>query len=145
MRVLAPCMCGETPLDELDMITMRWRETSDALLNLAPYRPLYHWAPTTRRKQIIRYGLLPGRKPTTAGGLMPVVCFGDSPSWAWVLSGGQRGHAPGSWDLWETTLDRLTDPITLASADRPSGLHEVRTASRVYKRDIWYVASRTTL
>lgn len=147
MKVLTPCTCGETPLDHFDLLEMHRKELQAALLAYEPFRPLYHWAPTVRRKQIIRYGLRPGSRPTTSTGMgAPCVCFADSPSWAWALSGGNRPgvRAPWDqwWDLWQTSLDRLTEPIVLGTPDRPSGLYEVRTEHRVFKRDLWYVGSR---
>jgi hypothetical protein len=144
MAVLVPCECGETPLDQIEFLHARDRELTAALLAQEPYRPLYHWAPSARRKQIIRHGLLPGRRPTTSSEIgAPCVCFADSPSWAWALSGGMRWTPAGEWDLWQTHLDRLTEPLVLATEDRPSGLYEVRTEHRVYKRDLWLVGSRT--
>jgi hypothetical protein len=145
MKVLIPCSCGETPLDQFDFLHARSAELQSALLAYEPYRWLYHWAPTSRRKQILRYGLRPGMRPTTSTGYVaPCVCFADSPSWAWTLSGGMRWTPAGPWDLWQTSLDRLTDPLVLATDQRPSGLYEVRTEHRVYKRDLWLVGSRMT-
>lgn len=144
MKVLVPCTCGETPLDQFEFLHARGAELQAALLAQEPYRWLYHWAPASRRKQIIRYGLRPGMRPTTSSEMgAPCVCFADSPSWAWSLSGGMRWTPDGEWDLWQTSLDRLTDPLVLATPDRPSGLYEVRTEHRVYKRDLWLVGSRT--
>jgi len=73
---------------------------------------------------------------------MPAICFADSPSWAWALSGGMRWTPPGEWDFWQTWLDRLADLEVLPDDVRPSGIYEVRTANRVMKRDLWYVGSR---
>lgn len=145
MKVLAPCSCGETPLDNMQLIEAHANEMQAALLAHEPNRPLYHWAPVARRKQIIRYGLRPGCRPTTTGGFdkVPYVCFADSPAWAWALSGGMRWTPDGDWDLWQTWLEALTEPIVLASPDRPSGIYEVRTEHRVFKRDLWRVGVRT--
>lgn len=145
MQVLVPCECGATPLEELELIQGHADELQTALLSQEPYRWLYHWSPASRRKQILRYGLRPGMRTTTTtedlGGA--AICLADSPSWAWALSGGMRWTPDGEWDLWQTSLDRLKDPIVLATPDRPSGLYEVRTPHRIYKRDLWYVGSRT--
>lgn len=142
MKVLAPCACGETPLDQWEFLRARDAELSAALLGVEPQRPLYHWAPAVRRKQIIRYGLRPGSRVTTSSEVgAPCVCFADSPSWAWALTLQGRG-CPGEWDLWQTWLHSLTEPLVLASPDRPSGVYEVRTEHRVFKRDLWYVGSR---
>lgn len=145
MHVLIPCPeCGDTPLDTLATEQGRNAELQAALLAYEPYRMLYHWSPRARRKQIERYGLRPGMRTTTTtenlGGL--AICFADSPSWAWALSGDMRWTPDGIWDLWQTSLDRITDPVVMACDTRPSGLYEVRTEHRVYKRDIWYVGSR---
>lgn len=148
MKVLIPCPeCGETPRDHMEFMDARDQELEDALLAYKPHLILYHWSPRARRNQIIRYGFRPRMRPTIGTDITvtygaPCVCFADSPSWAWALSGEQR-HAPkGEWDLWQTTVDRLTDPIVLASDTRMSGLYEVRTEHRVYKRDLWWVGSR---
>lgn len=142
MQVLVPCECGETPLDQWEFLQARDAELSAALLAVEPQRPLYHWAPAARRKQIVRYGLRPGSRVTTSSEVgAPCVCFADSPSWAWALTLNGRGH-DGEWDLWQTWLHALTEPLVLASPDRPSGIYEVRTEHRVYKRDLWYVGSR---
>jgi hypothetical protein len=145
MKVLVPCpVCGETPLEQFEFMQNHLTELNTALLAQEPYRMLYHWAPWKRRGQILRYGLRPGMRTTTSTGLLggSCICLADSPSWAWTLSGGMP-HAPGGqWDLWQTSLDRLTDPLVLATDERPSGLYEVRTEHRIYKRDIWWVGSR---
>lgn len=150
MRVLIPCpICGETPLDAMGMLDYYRQEADDALLAVEPCRMLYHWAPTTRRKQILRYGLRPRMRPVTSSGdpedrqwRPRVICLGDSPSWAWALSGAMSYTPAGEWDLWQTSLDRLLEPVVLASNARASGIHEVRTEHRIFKRDLWYVATR---
>lgn len=142
MKVLIPCECGETPHDHLGLLEMEWQQAGKALLAARPVMPLFHWSPRARRGQILRYGLRPWRPPTVSSIAAPSICFADSASWAWALSGEQRGAPKGEWDLWQTDLTRLDDPQVLASEDRMSGIHEVRTLSRVYKRDLWYVASR---
>jgi hypothetical protein len=146
MKVLIPCpVCGETPLDNLEFMNNRANELQDALRAVQPYRPLYHWSPRVRMKQILRYGLRPGMRSTTSteGLRVPYVCFADSPSWAWALSGQMKWAPSGDWDLWLTYMNDITEPILHATPDRPSGLYEVRTEHRVYKRNLWYVGSRT--
>lgn len=144
MKVLLPCpRCGETPLDELNLIQAEWTKASQALLQVKPELPLYHWSPVARRKQILRYGLRPWMRTTTnTTPKTPVICFADTPSWAWALSGNMRWTPPGTWDLWQTYASSLTEPVVLAAEDRASGLYEVRTEHRVYKRDLWYIGSR---
>lgn len=149
MRVLIPCECGETPLDHLSMVEGYFDEAQAALQQVEPFRPLFHWAPTERRKQIIRYGLRPSMKATVSfiDGVWsaPYICLADTPSWAWGLSGQMSWTPVGQWDLWQTTLDlvRGCGKVTvLPSDDRPSGIYEVRVEGRIYKRHLWYVGSR---
>lgn len=146
MEVLTPCpICGEAPYDHLEWMEKRQKEMTAALLAVEPLRPLYHWTSRARRKQIIRYGLRPHMRPTTTVGedrRIPYICFADSPSWAWALSGAMHWGPNGEWDLWMTWQDRLTEPQVLASPVRHTGIYEIRTEHRVYKRDLWYVGSR---
>lgn len=146
-RVLTPCRdCGSTPVDEFDWYTNTLEQTERAFTRLARDRgmSLYHWTPTKNRNGIIRRGLLPHRRPTTHASTSwraPYVCFGDTVAWAWALSGGQRSAPDGSWDLWETRISDLTDPIILP-VDHVNGIHEIRTEHRVFKRHLWYVGTR---
>lgn len=146
MKILVPCECGEEPFDHLELLRAYVGEYSRTLAQAKPVTPLFHWAPTSRRKQILRYGLRPFMRTTTATDgdthRYPVICFADSPSWAWALSGGMRWTPVGSWDLWQTDIGRLTEPTVLPGEGRLSGIYEVRTERRVYKRDLWFVGSR---
>jgi hypothetical protein len=146
MSVLIPCpVCGESASDTIALYERHIKELEASLLSYEPLRAMYHWAPVIRRKQIIRYGLLPGKRPTTTQGddrRIPYVCLGDSPSWAWALSGAMKYTPKGEWDLWMTWMDRIKDPVVHADPSRHTGLYEVRTEHRIYKRDIWYVGSR---
>lgn len=147
MKVLIPCpRCGEAPLEHMERLAGYVAEYSAALANAKPVTPLFHWSPAARRKQILRYGLRPFMRTTTAtdddSGGYPVVCFADSPSWAWALSGEMSWTPDGEWDCWQTDLGRLTEPVILPGEDRLSGIYEVRTEHRVYKRDLWWIGSR---
>lgn len=109
---------------------------------------LFHWAPTLKRKQIIRYGLRTHMRPTvsTPGWRPPYVCLAESPSWAWALSGMHRPDI-GSWDLWQTWLYRLGeqwDAIPVMDNKLAYQFHEVRAYERIYKRDLWLVGTRET-
>ena len=44
---------------------------------------LYHWAPTSRRGQISRYGLRPGSLSSDRLWRPPFVCLADGPRAAW--------------------------------------------------------------
>lgn len=106
-------------------------------------RALFHWAPATRRLQIKKYGLRPQMRATmNVGWKAPHVCFADSPSWAWALSGSMNWAPSGLWDLWQTNLSWLGRPMVIPSEDRPSGIYEVRTEHRIWKRHVWMVGSR---
>lgn len=106
------------------------------------HEPLFHWTPTTNRPRILRLGLVPGRPSMTSEWTAPYVCFAESPSWAWALSGHFHPEVE-SWDLWQTTMDRLFSPKRLKTFDTHHRWHEVRTNERVFKRDLWYVGTRT--
>lgn len=147
-RILRQCPeCGATPLDELEWGAHTLETTEQAFMALAQSRglSLYHWAPASKRRQIIRHGLLPHRRPTThatPSWRAPYVCFGDTAAWAWALSGGQRSAPSGIWDLWETRITDLVEPKILPAPDVSNGIHEVRTEHRVFKRHLWLVAQR---
>lgn len=100
---------------------------------------LFHWSPIERRKQILRYGLRPFSRPCIQehGWRAPYVAFATSPSLAWGLSGGMRPDI-GSWDLWQTWAGRVSGYERLSF---DSGA-EIRVYERIYKRDLWYVATR---
>lgn len=150
-KVLLPCaVCGTRPLDVLAFYDSKLAANEQAFArHLAEkFLPLFHWSPRSRRAQILRYGLRPRMRPTTHAGdgsqtwRAGYVCFADTPSWAWDLSGGQRSAPAGEWDLWSTNISRLPHPFVLP-ADWANGIHEVRTDQRVFKRDLWHVATRT--
>lgn len=107
---------------------------------------LFHWSPTERRGQINHLGLLPSSRPTTNVALedgrpwrAPYVCFCPSPSWAWALSGRFRPDV-ASWDLWQVWRSWLPRNRAIWEAGK---IKEVRAFERVYKRHLWYVATRT--
>lgn len=147
-RILTSCRgCGASPLDEIEWATHALDTTERAFTQMALSRgmSLYHWSPTSKRKQIIRHGLLPFRRPTTHAAptwRAPYICFGDTAAWAWGLSGGQRSAPSGMWDLWETRLADLVEPKILPAPDVSNGVHEIRTEHRVMKRHLWLVAQR---
>jgi hypothetical protein len=105
---------------------------------------LYHWSPTSRRKQIERYGFRPSMRSLDGAWKPPYVCFSDTPHLAWQLSG--RIHPEvKEWDLWMTwsSIPSGMESILEAFKNRPGHyIKEYRVYERIYKRDIWYVASR---
>lgn len=151
MVVLAPCeRCGLPPQEALMWAETTLTETQHALDQLTADRDmlLFHWTPRARRKQITRYGLRPSMRPTTNAAddyyLAPYICLGDAPSWAWLLSGAQRGSPSGEWDLWQVWASKLTDMHVVPGDVRfaGNGIHEVRTEHRIYKRHLWLVGGR---
>lgn len=100
---------------------------------------LYHWAPSTRRKQINRYGLRPGSISSDRLWKPPYICFADSPRYAWQLIGRFRPMIR-EWDLWWTTSGAAS-PMEMIPCDdgRP---REYRVYHRVFKRDLWLVGTR---
>lgn len=108
---------------------------------------LYHWSPTANRRGIERHGLTPGKKTLQGDWRPPYVAFSDEPRLAWFLSGAMWPDV-SSWDLWmvyneaQTSYDHF-EVITDTYPD--SGRHfikEYRIYTRIFKRDVDYVATR---
>lgn len=105
--------------------------------------PLYHWSPVERRKQIARRGLVPGSLSRDRDWRPPYICFSDSPSLAWGLSGGLgRDKRHKSWDLWMMWSDVPGGYEEMPFDHDPSWIKEYRVYERIFKRDIWWVATR---
>lgn len=105
--------------------------------------PLYHWSPAARRKQILRYGLRVAQRPVThadSGFRAPYVCLGETPSWAWALSG-KFADLPGAWDLWQVNVNGKRGEV-VDTYDDDHQWHEVRVHERIYKAQMWRVATR---
>ena len=109
---------------------------------------LYHWSPTTNRGNINRTGLLTHRRTLQGHWRPPYVCMCDDPKLGWYLSGRMWPEIP-SWDLWmcyvpdQTSFDHY-EIITDTFPD--TGRHfikEYRIYTRIYKRDLYYLATRT--
>ena len=100
---------------------------------------LYHWAPTERRKQIIRYGLRPGSRSSCGEWKPPYICFADGPKQAWNLIGRFRPYI-AEWDLWWTHSGAVGGyEIVPDDSGEP---REYRVYQRVFKRDLWLVGTR---
>lgn len=110
-----------------------------------PIPPLYHWAPTERRRSIERLGLVPGKPPTVSspGWRAPFVCLAENPYWAWQLSGAMRPEI-ASWDLWQVALADGHEIRRVRNFDVAPGrrYYEWRVYDRIYKRGVWLVATR---
>lgn len=108
--------------------------------------PLYHWSPADRRKQITRYGLRPGCRPTigtvsTVTDGRHMLCLSSSPSAAWGLSGAVGCRAVSGWDLWQVHLTDSDEVHILPTWG--AWVTEIRVANRIPKSRLWYVAHRS--
>jgi hypothetical protein len=108
--------------------------------------PLYHWSPTERRPRINRYGLRVGQPPVTHTEEFraPYLCFAETPSWAWALSGmrdERKPREPGSWDLWQVNVNGKRGE-TVATYDDDHRWHEVRVHETLRKKRLLYLATR---
>jgi hypothetical protein len=113
---------------------------------LVPPFPIFHWSPSTRRKQIERYGFRVGMWSVDRAWKPPCTCWAPDPQLAWWLSG--RNHPEvDSWDLWQTWSDVPSGMEALIDCRRDNGVHyvkEYRVYERIFKRDIWLVATRSS-
>lgn len=109
---------------------------------------IYHWSPTSNRASINKIGLDINRKTLQGVWRPPYVCFSDDPKLAWYLSG-RLWPEINSWDLWmchvssQNSFDHY-EVITDTYVD--SGRHyikEYRVYSRIYKRDLYYLGTKT--
>ena len=104
----------------------------------------FHWSPQTRRKQIIRRGMVIGAWAVGRDWKPPFLCFSHEPKLAWTLSGAIHPEIP-AWDLWmvyESDLqgyEKLHD--TYVDTGRPY-VKEVRVYHAIPKRDLWLVGQR---
>lgn len=100
----------------------------------------YHWSPTVNRRNINHRGLLPGRWSRDRLWKPPYICLAHRPSLAWGLSGDMdRAKQFKSWDLWEVWLD---DRVYETVKSKDETINEIRVYERIYKRHVWYVATR---
>ena len=108
--------------------------------------PLFHWSPTDRRAQINRYGFRVGMWSVDRVWKPPCTCWAESPSLAWGLSGANHPDVT-SWDLWQTWSNVPSGMEAIYDTYTDSGrsyVKEWRVYERIFKRDIWYVATRTS-
>ena len=69
----------------------------------------YHWAPTAKRKGILRRGLVPGSRSRNGLWRPPFVCLSRNPAYAIASSEAQVPIAE-SMDLWMLDLDDVDLP-----------------------------------
>lgn len=107
---------------------------------------LYHWSPTSRRGQIQRLGLVPGKPSLQGDWRPPYVCFADDARLAWALSGAIHPEVP-EWDLWQVYPQDADRWEAIFDTYISSGRHyikEYRVYHRIFKRHVHYIGSRTT-
>lgn len=118
----------------------------DRALALLSDLNFYHWSPRTRRNQILRYGLVPGKPSLQGQWRPPYICFADDVNLAWTLSGANHPHID-EWDLWQVYADDAERWEVILDTYYQTGRHyvkEYRVYHRIYKRHVHYVASRTS-
>lgn len=109
---------------------------------------LYHWTPSTNRARIKKRGLVPGSLSLQGEWRPPHICFSDEPNLAWILSGDIHRDIP-DWDLWMCYFDNQTsfeayEIITDTYPDTGrTFVKEYRIYTRIFKRDLIYVGSRS--
>lgn len=111
---------------------------------------VFHWSPSKNRKSINKLGLVPGRLDDTSQDAIwraPYVVLSEDPILAWSLCAHRRPDIY-SWDLWSCNVtwqtsfkgwELITD--TYIHSGEPY-IKEYRVYTRIYKRDLKYVATR---
>lgn len=129
-----------------DSSTWRTEECADNHSMAKEDTPLYHWSPAERRRQINKTGLVPGSWSTDRFWKPPVICLASNPQLAWALSGGTaRGAQHAEWDLWQVWMSDLNGYEEIVDYYKNSDqtyIKEYRVYHRIYKKDVWYVATR---
>lgn len=109
--------------------------------------PLYHWSPTSRRKSILRRGIDVGQWSPDRIWKPPCSCWASNPELGWALSGAlTREKKIESWDLWMTWSDvpkSFEEIVDYYRNSNRSYVKEYRVYERIFKRDLWYVATRS--
>lgn len=129
------------------------KDHSDIPKNKLPKIPkldliLYHWSPTTNRVSINHNGLMINKLSLQGQWRPPYIALADDPWLAWYLSG-RLWPKIKNWDLWmchfpsQTSFDHyecITD--TFKDTGRYY-IKEYRVYTRIFKRDLTYLATRT--
>lgn len=122
------------------------REIPDYLMNPRCRRKkvflLFHWAPKSRRRSILKHGLKIGMKQAchSKGWRANYLCFSDWPVYAWTYSAGTT-WVRQEWDLWVVRSDcvgRITYRFDM-KGQQPA---ELRTWQDIPPESIAYVATR---
>lgn len=105
----------------------------------------YHWSPLARRGRILKKGLVPGQWSRDRLWKPPYVCLAPTIQGAWSLSGGMHYDEEKAWvwDLWEVDV---SDQSGYEMLPYDNGhMKEIRVYERIYKRNVWWVATRDQL
>ena len=113
----------------------RMPEPEDSMLEAH----LYHWSPSTRRKGIGRYGLVPGKRSVCKNWRPPYVAYALDPESAWQMSGDIHPEIP-EWDLWMTHTGAV-DAFEVIPHD-DGEIREVRVYEPIPGRELFYVGQR---
>ena len=103
---------------------------------------LYHWSPASRRKSILKYGLVPGKKSVCGTWNPPYVCFSKSPSYSYGSCAFYKTDVK-EWDLWMVWSNSL-EVYEILPPLKGCDTKEYRVYHRIKKSRIWYVGSRLT-
>lgn len=109
---------------------------------------LFHWSPSRNRNRIRHDGLKTGVKSLQGDWRPPYVCFSDDPILAWYLSG-EMWPDIKEWDLWmchvpsQTSFDHWEIILDTYYQTGRHYVKEYRIYTRVFKRDLHYVGSRS--
>ncbi len=109
---------------------------------------LFHWSPTKNRNSIKRRGLDIKQLSLQGDWRPPYVAFSDDPWLAWSLSGDMFPEI-SPWDLWmchmpsQTSFDHYEIILDTYQSSGRHFVKEYRVYTRVYKRDLIYLATRT--
>lgn len=104
---------------------------------------LYHWAPRSRRKSILKRGLLVGQRGPQKRSYWrpPYLCFSAFPNFAWGLSAthGPRGKWWDLWCVWSDRVEKVAHARREGWAPHPK---EYRVTHSVPPRRCWLVGTR---
>lgn len=114
--------------------------------------PLYHWAPSERRRGILTGGLVPYAVPCVHAAdedgerlAFPYICLSPTPSRAWGLSGAVPWVEDefAGWDLWQVRLGKRAEVHALPNWGPE--VEEVRVRTAIGADCVWYVATRQAI
>lgn len=103
---------------------------------------LYHWSPTSRRVDILKFGLMPNQINVVSTGSQPHICLSTTPSMSWALSGGTGWTQIEEWDLWQVRLSE--DDEVHIRPEFGNVVKEITVRNVIPPDRIWFVGNRNT-